>query len=88
MATGRLYNSYDGQFLAEIDYQCYDDNPQSWWGELTLTEYSRLKDGDGYLIELADGRKGRCFLKKKVNRAVYGLSPLFCYRFTGNGLLE
>ena len=88
MAVGRLYNSYDGKFLAQVDYQCYDDSAQSWWGELTLTEYLRLKDGDGYIIELADGRRGRCFLKKKVNRAVYGLAPLFCYRFTGSGLLE
>ena len=88
MAVGRLYNSYDGQFLAEVDYQCYDGSAQNWWGEFTLTEYLRLRDGDGYIIELADGRRGRCFLKKKVNRAVYGLSPLFCYRFTGSGLLE
>jgi hypothetical protein len=88
MAIGRLYNSSDGQFLAEIDYQCYDDGPQSWWGEFTLTEYRRLSDGDSYTIELEDGRRGRCFLKKKVNRAVYGLSPLFCYRFTGGGILE
>ena len=87
MGSGKLYN-YDGQFLADVDYKFYGESAQSWWGELILTEYQRLSDGDGYVIELEDGRKGKCFLKKKVNRAVYGLSPLFCYTFRGNERLE
>jgi len=87
MAIGKL-TAYDGEFVAEVDYKLLDDSAYSWWGELTLTEYRRLGDGDGYMIELEDGRRGKCFLKKKVNRAVYGLSPLFCYHFRGNGLLE
>jgi hypothetical protein len=85
MAIGKLYSAYDEQLAVEVDYQCHDESPQNWWGELTLTEFNRLKDGDGYIIELADGRRGRCFLKKKVNRAVQGLLPLFCYHFRGNG---
>jgi hypothetical protein len=85
MATGKIYD-YDGQFLAEVDYRCFDES-QSWWGELTLTEFKRLRDGDSYIIVLEDGRKGKCFLRKKVNRAVYGLSPLYCYTFRGNGEL-
>ena len=87
MAIGKLY-SCDGQFLAGVDYRCYEESTQSWWGEFTLTEYKRLKDGDSYIIALEDRRRGKCFLKKKVNRAVYGLSPLFCYTFRGNGKLE
>jgi hypothetical protein len=87
MGLGKLYNC-DGQFLAGVDYKFYGESAQSWWGEFTLTEYQRLRDGDGYVIELEDGRKGKCFLKKKVNRAVYGLSPLFCYTFRGNERLE
>ena len=87
MTIGRL-SSYDGDFKVEVDYKLHDDSESGWWGELVLTEYHRLSDGDGYVIEFEDGRKGRCFLKKKVNRAVYGLSPLFCYHFRGNGLLE
>lgn len=87
MAIGRL-TSYDGELMAEVDYKLHDSSEYSWWGELTLTEYRRLRDGDGYMIELEDGRQGRCFLKKKVNRAVYGLSPLFCYHFRGNGELK
>jgi hypothetical protein len=86
MATGKLYD-YDGQFLAEVDYKCFDES-QNWWGEFILTEFRRLKDGDGYIIVMEDGRRGRCFLKKKVNRAVYGLSPLYCYTFRGNGELK
>ena len=88
MAIGKLYNVYDGQLLAEVDYNCYDESRVSWWGELTLTEFQRLQDGDGYLIEMVDGRQGSCSLKKKVNRAVQGLLPLYCYNFRGTGLLE
>lgn len=86
MATGKLYD-YEGKFLVEVDYRCFDES-QNWWGELTLEEFKRLKDGDGYFIVLEDGRKGRCFLRKKVNRAVYGLAPLYCYTFKGNGELK
>ena len=88
MAIGKLYNVYDSQLLADVEYKCYDESRVSWWGELTLTEFQRLQDGDGYLIEMVDGRQGSCTLKKKVNRAVHGLQPLFCYNFRGNGLLE
>ena len=88
MAIGRLYSCYDKRLLAEVDYQCYDESRQNWWGELTLTEFQRLRDGDGYIIELEDRRKGSCSLRKNVNKAVLGLAPLFCYQFRGNGLLE
>lgn len=87
MAIGRL-SSYDEGFTVEVNYKLYDGSELGWWGELVLTDYQRLSDGDGYIIELENGRKGRCFLKKKVNRAVYGLSPLFCYHFRGNSPLE
>ena len=87
MAIGKLI-SYDGDFTVEVNYKLHDGSELGWWGEFVLTEYHRLREGDGYIIEFEDGRKGRCFLKKKVNRAVYGLSPLFCYHFRGNGLLE
>ena len=32
MAIGKLYNSYDGQFLAEVEYRLYDESPENWWG--------------------------------------------------------
>ncbi len=88
MATGKLYGSHEGQFMAEVEYRFYDESPENWWGELTLTEYQRFNDGDGFEIELADGRRGRCFLRKKVNKAVRGLLPLYHYHFRGNGDLK
>ncbi|MFA5628848.1 MAG: hypothetical protein WC958_01080 [Dehalococcoidales bacterium] len=87
MSQGKLYGS-DGELVAEVDYKYFNGISQNWWGELTLTEYKKIKEGNGYVIELADGKRGRCSLRKKVNRAVYGLSPLFCYVFTGIGDLE
>ena len=87
MAIGRLYSIHDRQLLAEVEYSCFDKSRDSWWGELTLTEYQKLQDGDGYLIELVDGRQGSCSLKKRINRAVHGLQPLYCYNFSGDGLL-
>ena len=87
MADGKLY-SYDGQFVSGVNYRCFDQSQHNWWGELTLTEYKKIKDGDGYSIVFDDGRHGRCFLKKKVNKAVIGLTPLFCYVFRGNGELK
>jgi len=52
MAIGKLYSVYDKQLLAEVEYNSYDESRQNWWGELTLTEFQQLRDGDGYLIEL------------------------------------
>jgi hypothetical protein len=88
MASGRLFHAYTGELVMGVDYRLFDETPNNWWGELTLADYKRISDGDGYLIELADGRKGRCFLIKKVNKAVSGLLPLYCYRFCGNGELK
>ena len=58
MTIGRL-SSYDGDFKVEVDYKLHDDSESGWWGELVLTEYHRLRDGDGYVIEFEDGSKGR-----------------------------
>ena len=51
MAIGKLI-AYDGDFMAEVNYRLFEGSEQGWWGELTLTEYRRLRDGDGYIIEL------------------------------------
>ncbi len=88
MSTGKLYRAYTGEVLMEVDYRLFDETSNNWWGELTLTDFRRIEDGDGYLLELADGRKGRCFLTRKVNKAVSGFLPLYCYRFRGSGDLK
>ena len=88
MSIGKLYRFNDEQFIANISYQFHNESATSWWGELTLTEYKRFNSSGEYVIELKDGRRGRCFLKKKVNKAVAGFLPLYCYTFRANGPLE
>ena len=87
MSIGKLYKSDNEQFVANISYHFQDGSATSWWGELVLEEYQHINDGAGYVIELEDKRKGRCYLKKRVNRAVSGVPPRYMYRFTGTGPL-
>ena len=88
MDIGKLYRLGGDEFIVKVDYQFHDESPVSWWGELVPKEYRRLSDGDGYILELEDGRKGRCSLRKRVNRAVSGIPPLYHYQFKGRGQLE
>jgi len=89
LSVGKLYRARGGEFVATVNYQLYDKSATGWWGEFTLTEYMRISDGDGYMIELEDERKGKCSLKKKVNKAVSGVvPPLYYYRFRGSGSLK
>ncbi len=88
MAIGKLYLDDGEQPIGEVDYQLYDESLTGWWGELVLTEYRRMSDGNGYILELGDGRRGRCSLKKRVNKAVSGLQPLYYYRFQGLEMLK
>ncbi len=60
----------------------------NWWGELTLEDYIRLDDGDGFIIELEDKRRSQCRLTKRVNRAVSGIPPRWIYHITGTSPLE
>ncbi len=85
MSTGKLYSSSDEKFISNVSYQFHHEDPHQWWGELTLTDALRIKDGGGYLLELEDCRKGRCILKKRVNRAVTGVPPRYVFHFAGNG---
>ena len=88
MAEGKLYKSGSEEFIANIDYRFYDKSETGWWGELVLTEYKRPSESDQYLIELEDGRRGKCSLRKRVNRAVSGVPPLYRYQFRGRGRLK
>ena len=88
MAIGKLYQSIDDALIAEVSYQFQHEEVQRWWGELILVDYVRIKDGTGYIIELEDGRKARCALKKRVNRAVTSLPPRYVYHFSGSGKFE
>ena len=87
MVAGKLYR-LDDAFFADVNYQFHDESATSWWGELVLTEYQQLNESDSYVIELQDGRRGRCSLRKRINRAVKGTPPLYYYHFKGHGLLK
>ena len=88
MAIGRLLQSSDEKQIAEVNYQFQHETETKWWGELTLVDYVRIKDGAGYILELEDGRRGRTSLKKRVNRAVTSLPPRYVYHFTGSGKFD
>ena len=88
MAIGRLYQWGDEKLIGEVDYQFFDESPGSWWGELIFTEYRKISGGNGYVLELADGRRGRCSLSKKINKAVTGFPTLFYYLFRGSEILK
>jgi len=87
VGIGKLYK-LDGEFVVNVNYQFHKESETSWWGEFTLTEYRRLKDSDSYVIELEDGRRGSCYIRKRVNRAVSSVPALYRYHFRGSGLLK
>jgi hypothetical protein len=88
VANGKLIRAYTGELVMGVNYRLLSEETNNWWGELTLDEFRRIDDGDGYILELADGRRGRCFLTRNVNKAVSGFLPLYCYRFRGSGDLK
>ena len=88
MGIGKLYTFSDEQFVGEVNYQLRDESATGWWGEFSLTEYQRINDSGAYILELEDKRRGSCYLKKRVNRAVSGVPPLYVYYFTGTGPLS
>ncbi len=85
MATGKLYQSHDESLIGGINYEIKNDTDGRWWGELTMIDYVKIKDGPGYIIEIEDGRRCRCSLKKRVNRAVTSLPPRYVYHVSGSG---
>ena len=88
MAIGKLYRVSDNAFITEVNYKFQDESETGWWGELTLTDYKRINDNDVHIIELDDMRRGRCRLKKRVNRAVSGIPTRYVYQFTSMGALK
>lgn len=84
MAKGKLFKNDNEELIGEVEYHLHHESKTSWWGELSFLEYRRISDGS-YTIVLDDERTGRCYLKKRVNRAVTGVPPRYVYHFTGNG---
>ena len=88
MSIGKLYKLSDGEFIGCVNYRVLHEKETNWWGELTLEDYVHIDDGDGFIIELEDKRRNQCNLKRRVNRAVSGIPPLWVYHITGTSLLE
>lgn len=86
MCTGKLYLG-DEKFVVDVDYEFRDRSESKWWGEFIPAEYTRLRDGDGYMIEFEDERKGRCTIHKRVNGATVGVPPRYRYYFKASGPL-
>jgi len=85
MALGKLYDNQG--LLVEVNYRMYNEQENGWWGELVFTEYRKIADGS-YTFENEFGKRGRCVIKKKVNKAVTSIPPLFFYRFNGTTTLQ
>ena len=84
MPRGNLYRWDSDQPIGEVDYNLYDEASAAWRGELIFVEYRKITDGDGYILELENGRRGRCALNKMINKAVSGFPTNFYYMFRGN----
>ncbi len=90
---GKLYESRSGELLSSVSYQIHEElieggNHKKWSGELTLVENMRIPDGDRYVLELEDRRRGRCSLGRRVNKAVILVPARFFYFIQGTGPLK
>ncbi len=88
MSIGGLYRISDNKLVSKVNYKLHDEAATNWWGELTLIDYMRLNEREEYIIKLEDKRKGKCRLKKRVNRAVSGIPPRYIYHFDGTSPLK
>lgn len=88
IGIGKLHISGGEQDAVSIKYRFYVESRAGWRGEFVLQEYRRFSDGDGYVIELEDGRRGDCYIRKMVNRVIHAVPPIYSYYFRGNGRLE
>ena len=89
---GNLYEANSERFITQVSYKVQEERAidgtlAKWGGELTLTDSVKILDGDKYIIELDDKRKGRCSLKRRVNRAVILVPPRYMYLIRGTGPL-
>jgi len=90
---GNLYDANSGKLISMVSYRIQEElsiegTLERWGGELTLTDSVKVPDGDRFMIELEDKRKGRCSLKRRINRAVVLVPPRYVYLFRGTSPLE
>ena len=84
VGIGKLYAPGGGKSGVSIKYRFYVASAAGWRGEFVLRENRRFDDGDGYVIELEDGRRGACYIRKIVNRVITAVPPTFNYYFRGS----
>ncbi len=89
---GKLYETDGKEPISMVSYQLYEEfTPRGalrrWWGELTIENSIQVREGDKYVIELEDKRKGRCSMRRRVNKAVIMVPPRFFYLLQGTGPL-
>jgi hypothetical protein len=84
VGIGKLYVPGGDQSGVSIKYRFYVVSAAGWRGEFVLREFRRFSDGDGYVIELEDGRRGACYIRKMVNRVIATVPPRFSYYFRGS----
>jgi len=88
---GKLYRIGSEQLVSDVDYRLYQDSalePERWWGEFYLDRNIKIDEDDGYIMELEDGGKGRCYVKKLVNKVLSGIPARYVYRVNGASLLK
>jgi hypothetical protein len=86
VGIGKLYIPGDPSAVS-IKYRLYIESPIGWRGEFIPKEHRRFGEGDGYVIELEDGRRGKCSIRKMVNKVIATVPPIFYYYFRGVGRL-
>ena len=89
---GTVYDSHTGEVISTVSYHIHEELTndgaiKKWWGELTLTDSIQIPNGDKYIIELEDKRKGKCSLQRRVNRAVILVPPRYIFLLRGTGTL-
>ena len=90
---GKLYELNGSKVISTVTYQIHEEKSsmgrafKKWWGELTIDDGIRIQDGDKYIIELEDNRKGRCSLRRRVNKAVILVPPRFFFLLQGTSPL-
>jgi hypothetical protein len=90
---GKLYLIVGGseQFVSDIDHKLYqevDVEVERWWGECYIDRGVKISEEEGYVVELSDGCRGHCFVKKLVNRVLPGIPARNVYRINGVGPLK
>ncbi len=88
---GTLYREFEEQPVSAVSYQLQEESASEvvrWWGEFTFVDNVNIGESAHCVIELEDGRRGRCHIRKLINRVIRGVPPRFVYHFTGTDTLR